>query len=186
MSIESDIEGRILVVDDNPLNLSVLVRQLQALGYLADTASRGLQALQLLIECDYVAILSDCEMPGMDGSQLAREIRRREQISAKPATPIIGCSSNNEPEDIKRCIAAGMNDYLLKPVTLDALKTKLDIWAPRNGVSLDEFKIDRTSAPSSLASEESSPVIDRQLLNQIMGGDEQTVIDLLGDFYQQH
>jgi CheY-like chemotaxis protein len=107
----------LLVVDDNKLNGVVLLRQLNNLGYPADSAASGGEALGLLCRRDYALILNDCQMPGMDGYQLAREIRRRESSEGKSLpTPIVACTANVQPEAIARCYDSGMNDHLFNPL----------------------------------------------------------------------
>jgi PAS domain S-box-containing protein len=183
-TISTGDEPRVLVVDDNPLNLDVLMRQLRRLGYSADTASGGLAALHLLKRRKYAVILNDCQMPGMDGYQLAQEIRKLEQSSGKPAIPIIACSANTQSDEIERCIAAGMNDYLLKPVTLDALKKKLASWGAGNRKSAQDIEA-KAAPPSAAEVDDSSGVIDPQVLDEITGGSDDMAISLLRDFAEQ-
>ena len=122
-------DGRILIVEDNPVNQIVALRAVGTLGYAAEVASGGEQALEALRRDRFAAILMDCQMPGMDGYQAAGEIRRRESHAPSQAhTPIIAMTANAVEGDIERCQAAGMDDYLTKPIRMAALSRALERW----------------------------------------------------------
>jgi len=118
----------LLIVDDHPINRMLLVSQANALGYQADSAESAAQALALWSPGRYAAILTDCNMPEMNGYQLCREIRRREERDGHVPVPIIACTANALPEEAQRCFDAGMNDYVAKPVSLASLGQKLAAW----------------------------------------------------------
>ena len=130
--------GRLLLVEDNAINQMVADGILTELGYQVDIASDGLQALEHLGLAPYRAILMDCQMPGLDGYQTAREIRRREEQAApagdgtEPAptirTPIIAMTAAALKGDRERCLAAGMDDYLSKPFEPEELAAVLRRW----------------------------------------------------------
>jgi PAS domain S-box-containing protein len=123
---------RILIAEDHPVNLMLVRRQLSLLGYPADTAQDGAEALERWKTGRYALVLADCHMPNMDGYQLAREIRRLEagQGEAHPV-PIIACTANARASDAEQCYQAGMNDFLAKPVSLVELQAKLKQWISR-------------------------------------------------------
>jgi signal transduction histidine kinase/CheY-like chemotaxis protein len=120
--------GRVLVVDDNPINQLVAVRALHSLGYAADAAGGGEAALEALSCASYVAVLMDCQMPGTDGFQAAAEIRCREARENRGRIPIIAMTANGPGSDRERCLASGMDDYLPKPFRIAELGRTLRCW----------------------------------------------------------
>ncbi|MBW3557180.1 MAG: response regulator, partial [Actinobacteria bacterium] len=118
--------GHLLVVEDNLTNQMVALGILEELQFSADVAGNGLEALQALEEKSYGAVLMDCQMPEMDGYQATAEIRRREGESRH--TPIIAMTAGAMEGDRERCLAAGMDDYVPKPVDPAALEAALLRW----------------------------------------------------------
>ncbi|HEX2740132.1 MAG TPA: response regulator, partial [Rubrobacter sp.] len=119
----------VLVVEDNVVNQRVAVKMLQKLGYRADVAANGLEALEALSRIPYSAILMDVQMPEMDGYAATREIRGRQ--SGKDRTPIIAMTANAMQGDKEKALKAGMDDYVSKPVKLEALAAVMQRWIPR-------------------------------------------------------
>lgn len=120
----------VLLVDDHPTNRTVLLRQVNLLGYAAKCASNGVEALQLLESGQFSLLLTDCNMPEMDGYELARTVRAREAQQGSQRLPIIACTANALSGEVEVCVSAGMDDYLAKPVELQQLLTKLTRWLP--------------------------------------------------------
>ena len=119
----------VLAADDNSVNRTVLRRQLQRLGYACHIFDDGAQALAALRKSRYGLLLTDCEMPVMDGYALATEIRSSTTESFRNI-PIVAVTANALQGSAEKCLAAGMNDYLSKPVALQQLADKLDAWLP--------------------------------------------------------
>jgi len=119
--------GRILVVEDGEINQLVAVGILEHLGYAADVADDGRAAIAAMGRTRYNAVLMDVQMPGMDGLQATTEIRRLE--GNVHHTPIIAMTASATQEDRDRCLAAGMDDYISKPVNPNTLETVLGRWA---------------------------------------------------------
>jgi two-component system, sensor histidine kinase SagS len=125
-------KARILLAEDNQINQLIALGLLRKLGYRADTVVNGLAALEALQSTRYDLILMDCQMPEMDGYDAARSIRRREQsadqgVNGSPIH-IIAITANAMKGDREKCLAAGMNDYVTKPIRLQELRAVLERW----------------------------------------------------------
>jgi CheY-like chemotaxis protein/HPt (histidine-containing phosphotransfer) domain-containing protein len=136
-------EARLLVVDDHPVNREVLLRQLKLLGLTADTAEDGTEALAAWAPGRYAAVLADLHMPGMDGFELTRQLRARETELGSARTPVIAVTANAMRGEEERCLAAGMDAYLAKPVAIERLRTTIERWVPV-GDGAGTAAIDRT------------------------------------------
>ncbi|MFO1160002.1 MAG: PAS-domain containing protein [Reyranellaceae bacterium] len=161
------IAGRILAVDDYPINLEVLTGQLEVLGVPVETAASGLEALTKWRSQPYALVLTDIHMPDMDGFELTRQIRAEETPGRpRPRTPIVALTANALKGEADRCLAAGMDGYLTKPLTLVRLRETIERWmaAPSSGEPVD--------APRASADK----AIDRAVLEQ-MFGDNRAAID---------
>ncbi len=158
---------RILVVDDNDINQTLILILLKKLGFQADQACDGSQALAKHAKQNYGVILMDCQMPIMDGFEATRKIREIEAEQGRH-TAIIAVTANAMPGDRERCLQAGMNDYLAKPFYPEAFAAMVQRWMPGP-----------ESAPSAPPS---VPVIDFTLLNDICGGDDGTIQHFLDMF----
>jgi CheY-like chemotaxis protein/HPt (histidine-containing phosphotransfer) domain-containing protein len=121
--------ARILVIEDTPINQLAATSMLQELGYHADVVESGHAGLAALQRDSYAAVLMDCQMAGLDGFQTTAEIRGREGAGSR--TPVIAMTASAMLGDRERCLAAGMDDYLAKPVRLKALAAALGRWVPR-------------------------------------------------------
>ena len=119
---------RLLVAEDDPTNQLMIQTVLERYGYQVDVVEHGGAALQRLAEQDYSLVLMDCMMPGMNGYETTAVIRDPVSAVRNHAIPIIALTANAMREDRDKCLAAGMNDYLPKPLKLTELIGKLDKW----------------------------------------------------------
>lgn len=111
----------VLLVDDNSVNQQVAIAVLQKQGFLVDIANDGSQALTLFKSNDYDIVLMDCQMPIMDGFEATRNIRSYESAYGMPRTPIIALTANVSDDDRRACLESGMDDFLVKPMRLQAI-----------------------------------------------------------------
>ncbi|MDP1793468.1 MAG: ATP-binding protein, partial [Acidimicrobiales bacterium] len=119
-------QGRkVLVVEDNPVNRKVAVGMLEHLGYTVEIAVDGVEAASLFAPNTYDAILMDCQMPRMDGYDATRAIRAQESVTH---TPIIAMTASAMASDRDKCLAAGMDDFLSKPIGTEKLGATLNNW----------------------------------------------------------
>ena len=122
------VGGTVLAVDDYEINLEVLTGQLEILGVPVETALNGIEALTKWRERPYALVLADVHMPDMDGFELTRQIRAEEAVKDTGRTPILALTANALKGEADRCLAAGMDGYLTKPLTLDKLREALAQW----------------------------------------------------------
>ena len=125
------VTGRILLVDDQFTNRAVALAQLEKLGYIVDAVTSGVEALQALRDRNYDLVLMDCQMPEMDGYEATRRIRK----DGNSRVPIIALTASAGAGDMDRCLRAGMNDVLSKPVDLQLLAATLSKWLPADPAS---------------------------------------------------
>ena len=125
--VEKKKSLRILLAEDNRVNQMVATKLLQNLGHTPDIANNGHEVLSALKQRPYDIILMDCQMPEMDGYEATREIRRS---ASGPSPRIIAMTANALPGDNEKCLAAGMEDYMTKPIRLETLRDMLARWQP--------------------------------------------------------
>ncbi|HET7731854.1 MAG TPA: ATP-binding protein [Usitatibacter sp.] len=153
----------VLVVDDHPINRMVLMRQVNSLGYATEAAENGLEALEKWRSGRFALVVTDCNMPEMNGYDLARNIREAERASGGGRIPIIACTANALGGEAENCFAAGMDDYLAKPVELSQLGLKLYRWLP-------------------LAEPSAADPVDRATIDALCGDDEDTRHEVFEQF----
>jgi signal transduction histidine kinase/CheY-like chemotaxis protein len=172
---------KILLVEDNTVNQKVTLNQLKNLGYTADVAANGQEALHMIEKIPYNLVLMDCQMPILDGYGATQAIRRslrdtRKGSPTRPRTIVIALTANALREDRERCLEAGMDDYLSKPISKEKLHEKLTHW----GEVLEQN--DGVHRQTSLA-------IDWDHLHQISDGNtdfEQELLQIFVTDTQEH
>jgi len=162
--------GRILVAEDHETNRIVITRQLASLGYQVDVVGDGRAALDALGNgTRYDLVLTDCFMPEMDGYELAQAVRERERVNASTRMPIVALTAATLRGEAERCFAAGMDDYLPKPVKLAQLDETLRRWIHGEAVPVPG------SVPDSSPVSTRPPAFDLNELREVLGTfDERT------------
>ncbi len=156
----------ILVAEDDSVNQKVILQQLALLGYAAEVASDGAKALARWSEGIFALLFTDLHMPTMDGYQLAMEIRRQEQGDGR-RMPIIALTANALRGEAARAKAAGIDDYLTKPVALARLREVLEAWMPRG-----------EAVPATMPGR----ALDVAVLQRLVGNDPVVLHDFLSDY----
>jgi signal transduction histidine kinase/DNA-binding response OmpR family regulator len=164
---------RVLVVEDHPVNREVLVLQLKLLGIAADTEENGFDALEAWARGRYAAVLADVHMPHMDGHEFARRLRAAEGDHGAIRTPIIAVTADAMKGEEERCLASGMDAYLVKPVSIERLRATLERWLSVQAES---------SVGDGLDQSESAAAIDRNVLDAWLGDDRTAINVLLAKF----
>jgi signal transduction histidine kinase/DNA-binding response OmpR family regulator/uncharacterized coiled-coil protein SlyX len=176
VNVATRCEGpRVLVVDDHPVNRDVLALQLKFLGVTADSAASGADALAAWARTHYAAVLVDIHMPRMDGHELTRQLRAIETNRDCARTPIIAVTADVMKGEEERCLATGMDAYLVKPVSIERLRATLERWLPIQGE-------ENLNGPSDDV--KSAAAIDRDILAAWLGDDHDALDELLRKFHQ--
>jgi PAS domain S-box-containing protein len=181
--VTASADTRVLVVDDNGINLKVAVAFLAAHRIHPDTAESGAEAIQKAGSRPYDLVFIDHMMPGMDGIEAVRRIRRLENDWCRNM-PIIALSANAVSGARERFIAGGMNDFISKPIDAGELNRKLAQWLPREKVSLVKSPAPQARKPPGDSPEE--VVLDRNLGLANTGGDGGLYRHLLQAFGEDH
>jgi CheY-like chemotaxis protein/HPt (histidine-containing phosphotransfer) domain-containing protein len=208
---------RILLTDDNVINQKVAIRLLQQLGYKADTANNGAEAIRAVEQKRYDVILMDVQMPEVDGLEATRRIRQRQKDPASGENLqgdiiIIAMTANAMQGDREKCVAAGMDDYLPKPVRPEALQSMLETYANRllaraavqkaeelnaiqeaavaadvaaaaDAVSVPELKV--LPSPADVSPVIEQPPVDMERLNDFAGGSLENFNELVALYIKQ-
>jgi PAS domain S-box-containing protein len=195
---------KLLVAEDNPVNRKVAVRMLEKLGYRADVAANGREAVQALSHTAYDAVLMDIQMPEMDGYEATAEIRRRERTAAESGapenaaasgrsssmdgrrTPVIAMTANAMEGDREKALAAGMDDYVTKPINAADLSNLLDRWLDL-GESVPEANGDIPEEPAKGPPGEATPLDPETLdsLRELDAGDGASLLEELIGIFQE-
>ena len=181
---------RLLLVEDNAVNQRVGVVMAEKRGYQVDVAANGLEAIDAVMRGGYVVVLMDCQMPKLDGYSATAEIRRREGTAR---TPIIAMTADAGPGAREKCLAAGMDDYLTKPMAGDELDRLLRKWAPLHGSAGSRSRHAEPAPTSSSPSRRPTPItrapaVDPAALEKLRAmrqGDSDLVLEVIDLFLQE-
>ncbi len=183
--LRSHCQGKlILLVEDNAVNREVALAFLKGVGLTVDTAENGRVAVSKIRANSYDLVLMDIQMPEMDGMEATRVIRL---MPGKEDLPILAMTANVFEEDRQACLNAGMNDFVAKPIDLDNLFSRLDMWLTRHDQTDDRELQTPTASPdrSPVSPQESKSPINRNALTMIFGDDAAQHLEFLQEFIDE-
>jgi len=160
-----EFSGRVLLVEDNPVNLGVVQKALSKLGLKCETAGHGHEALTRFNQQRFDLIFMDCQMPEMDGYEATRQIRLQEAADGSAPTAIIAMTANAMAGDREKCFAAGMDDYLAKPVGLEQLHECVSGWLATASRLPGQTELQTRVAVEK--EQEKMPVLDQKVLREL-------------------
>jgi PAS domain S-box-containing protein len=183
---------QILLAEDNTVNQKLALRLLERMGYRADVAANGLEVLEALQRQRYDVVLMDVQMPEMDGLEACRAIHEAWEASQRPR--IVAMTANAMQSDREECLAAGMDDYLTKPIQITALQEALEragLWVKRHTAALElPQKLPEVAAPTAdngRQQEQPAPALDPMVLaelRQLQGEGEPDIMQELAEAFQ--
>jgi CheY-like chemotaxis protein len=166
------------VAEDNAVNQKVALQQLRKLGYSADVVASGLEAVESLERIPYDVVLMDCQMPDMDGYEATRWIRQREQENRLPRLKVVAMTASAMQGDREKCLAAGMDDFVTKPVRIEELETMLE-----------RIQADQPPQPPRHESPREHPAVNSDALDRLrdlrVSGQPDPVAEIIDLFLQQ-
>ncbi len=172
---------RVLVAEDNQTNQQVAIALLKKLGYNAEAAANGEEALKALELIPYGLVLMDVQMPELDGLEATRIIRDSKSKVLQHDIPVIAVTAHASSEDRERCLNAGMNDYIVKPINPRALEEVLRRWLPLHDYLKTHVKNRESQGPAP-SPQESRRIFDIDALRQRLMGDDELVEEVLKNF----
>jgi CheY-like chemotaxis protein len=193
-TLSSRLPLRVMLCDDNLINQKVALRLLQQMGYKADVANNGLECLQALERQPYDLIFMDVQMPEMDGLEATRRIRERQQQTPRAShfdglIAIVAMTANAMQGDRDKCIAAGMDDYVAKPVRPEDIRLVLERWGSRASLvqtpEVSPQHSDRASARAAAEGVKEEPAVDMERLLDFANGDSNNLRELMELYLQQ-
>ena len=192
---ELESAPRILVAEDNLINQKLTVRILEKLGYQSDVVENGQEVLAALARGSYALVLMDCQMPIVDGFEATKLLRQREAAEqgaaapdshTTPHIPIVALTANAMRGDRERCLAAGMDDYLTKPIRKDDLKGVLERWIPPSVHPQVTYPSDAERRENETDTEALPVIFDVAATLRNIGGDRALLEDLIELFLERH
>lgn len=172
--IVTDDDAPLLLVEDNPVNLAVAEKLLASLDLHCEHAGNGEVALEMMASGRYRLVLMDCQMPVLDGYAATRRWREREAQTGGPRLPIVAMTANAMAGDRQRCLDAGMDDYLTKPISRDQLAACLQPWLSTGSRIAAPFGDSTVEGDAGPATGSGLPVLDAEVLDELraIAGDE--------------
>ncbi len=173
---------RILLAEDNAINRKVALKTLERMGYTAEAVDDGLAAVEALSRRRFDLVLMDVQMPLMDGIAATRRIRDTASPILDHEVPIVALTAHAMADDRAACLAAGMNDYLSKPIQPDKLAAVIALWVRREEGPPGEASVGAAQAITHEAAAPGSAVFDPDVLLVLLGGDREAVSEILAEY----
>ena len=170
----------VLVVEDHPVNRTVLCSQLETVGFQADTAVDGADGLERFLTDEYALVLTDLNMPRMDGFELAEAIRAHERETGAQAIPIIALTASVMQGEPEKCRVAGMDDFAAKPTTIPFLAGRLRRWLPH--LDWPAPPVPEAPQPPAAGTVGDGASLDPSVLEELTGGDAGLAAEVLDEF----
>ncbi len=171
--------GRVLVVEDNLTNQQVAVSMLESLGCSPDVAGDGIEAVAMHTHAPYDLIFMDCNMPRLDGYEATARIRRS---GSGPQVRIVALTANALEGDGERCLEAGMDDYIAKPLALEVLRERLERWLP--GWEAPDGTQGERAPGRTAPAREGDEVLDYRILTEVKGAMGEAIADMVEVFFE--
>jgi len=181
VTVDSTVKVRILVAEDNIVNQKVALKQLQSLGYAADIVPNGREAIEAVKNHSYDVVLMDCQMPIADGFEATATIRQREGEAKH--TIIIAMTAHALEGEREKCLAAGMDDYISKPVKIDILGEMLKKWLARDAENLEEAQAEKLATTINMDNFESVDTAVLGGFKDLQQPDEPDIVTELIDLF---
>jgi PAS domain S-box-containing protein len=175
-------KARILLAEDNAINRKVALKTLERMGYHAEPVEDGRAALEALSRRRFDLVLMDVQMPVMDGITATRRIRDEASPVLDHRVPIVALTAHAMAEDREVCLAAGMNDYLSKPIQPDKLAAVIERWMRRDESREEEPSLDDGVDVASVPAAPRSVVFDEGVLLGLLEGDRETAAEILAEY----
>ncbi|WP_321831714.1 ATP-binding protein [Thalassovita sp.] len=169
---EDEEDRKILLVEDNEINIDVIYRQLSSLGFQPEIAKNGLEGLEKWRTEKFKLVLTDCNMPEMDGFEMTQKMRAIEESEGRSRSTIVAITANAMGGEAERCLAAGMDRYLSKPTTLKQLGEALTIIRPKDDVTSGGRKGETGQEPQ----QPEPAAVDPSVLTALLGYEDKTFI----------
>ncbi|MBK8726539.1 MAG: PAS domain S-box protein [Holophagaceae bacterium] len=178
--VEAQQEGTlVLLAEDHPTNRIVITQQVNRAGFALEVAEDGIEAFEKWQSGRYALLLTDLHMPRMDGYQLTKAVREWERTEGRRRAPILALTANAMGGEAERCLELGMDDYLIKPVTIPLLAAKLNRWLPQAQAAMEVPPTPGADAP---APEGGAPTLEPGTLLDLCGGDAAAAREILLEF----
>jgi PAS domain S-box-containing protein len=175
-------KARILLAEDNAINRKVALKTLERMGYRAESVEDGHAAVEALSQRRFDLVLMDVQMPVMDGITATKRIRDEASPVLDHRVPIVALTAHAMAEDREVCLAAGMNDYLSKPIQPDKLAAVLERWMRRHEGQEEEPSLGETEAVAPVAAASGSAVFDGNVLLGLLDGDREAADEILKEY----